>query len=49
MSRLTADISNAKLWVTSDLCGEPPVSSYPPPPPVVAGGDRILHTLDGFM
>lgn len=32
MCRLTADISNVKLWATSDLCGEPPVSSYSSPP-----------------
>lgn len=32
MCGLTADISNVKLWATSDLCGEPPVSSYSSPP-----------------
>lgn len=33
----TADITAAKLRATSDLCGEPPVSSYSVPPPTAAG------------
>lgn len=37
MCGLTADISNIKLWATSELCRKPPVSSdwFNPPPTVM--------------